>query len=534
MAAAGALATGAGVMLAVAHLALLPALIAGTARPALEVRRSGPLVADAPSLAGVVADGADAEVSHDGEGPGLVWTRWRVRYRGGIERAVGGFQLVGPFQDVTAPPCSGRLVVGQRLLDDGAAGAGTVAAVITRELTAALAGMEHFAIGRFRRVDRVRVRWAELLEQPFDLAMFPKTALRAPRPTGYLRADAVVVFDRVRVPVTLGAILRLDDGRPAVTVGVRARLDFDSGVMRWLNDKIGGDRLATRLASGQLDTTLLGALGPPPPLLLPGGRQLVFEPCSDRAVEVHSGAWAAVPLRWKLGGPVAPPSATAKAAPIRPPRRGPVVFAAPSPTAPLTLDLDLDGLNGLLYELWRTGWLDDTLDSLAVHERFNHDPTVQRYLTLRLSPVRLALPPTLAPGPAGRLRLALALAVNIADADTVTPASAWGVLDLALGASPAGDRLTADVGVSALELTCEPTSGHLVPCYGDVVAAVRNAAAGTHAALGTALADTLGRLFIDQRVGADGVPAALAIHGVRARTDAAGAIRLELAATVAH
>ena len=525
---AGLIATVAGVALAAAHVALVPALIAATARPPLEVRRTGGLVAEpgAATAVGEVIGGAPAVVGHDGDGPGLVWTRWIVRYRGGVERAVGAVQLVGPLQDVSAPPCSGRLIVGQRLLDDGAAGPGTVAAVIARELTAALDGTENFATGRFVRVDGVRVRWAELGDQPFDLAMFPATALRAPRPTGYLRTEATLAFERVRVPVTLGAIVRLDGGRPAVTVGVRARLDFDSRVLRWISEHVGGDRLATRMASGQLDTTLLAALGPPPPVHLPGGGELVFEPCPDRPVEVRADAYAAVPLRWRLGGPVG-------AEAIRPPARGPVAFAPPPADARVVLDLDLDALNGLVYELWRAGWLDRQLDQLAIHDRFNRDATVATYLTLRLSPVRLPLPPTLAPGTDGRLRLALALALNLADGPTVTAATAWGALDVGLGATAAGDRLAADVGVTNLELTCEPSPGRLVPCYGDIVAAVRAAAPDAHAGMGAALADALDQLFVDRRLTTDGAPAALAITGVRAHTDAAGAVRLELDAHVA-
>src|SRR5205085_1877873 len=144
---------------------------------------------------------------------------------------------------------------------------------------------------------------------------FPEAAFRAPRPVGFFRATAVVVFDRVRVPVVIGAVPRVDPrpggtgqgGSLGFTVGVRAKLDFGNQTLDWLNNRVGGDKLVSRAVSAQLDTALLAALGAPPPLELPGGRTLVVELCADQPVTVADDAWAAVPLRWKLGGPVPDP-----------------------------------------------------------------------------------------------------------------------------------------------------------------------------------------------------------------------------------
>ncbi len=521
---AGAIAIGAA--LALAHAALLPALEGATARPALRVTWDGGLVADAPST-GIVAPGVDAIVTRDGAAPGLVITRYTTHYRGGVARSVAAAQLVGPFQDPAAPPCTGRLAVGQRLLDDGAGGPGTIAAIVRRELTAALTGTEAFAIGRFVRVDAVRLRWVRMFDVPFESGMFAATALRTPAPSGYLRGEATVVFDRITAVIVLGLLPRTDGGTVGFTVGVRAHLDLDNGALRWLSDRIGGDRIATRFAEGQLDTALLSALGPPPPLELPGGRRLIVEPCPDRGVEVVTDHHASLPLRWRLTAP--PPGAPA----IRPPHRGPVAWPPPRDDATLTFDLDLDGLNGLLYELWRTGYLDDQLDRLDLAGRFNRDPTVATYLSLRLSPLRLALPPIAAPAPASAdaLRLGLVLAVNVADRDAVVAATALGALDI--GFAP-GDTIRTDVAVTGLELTCHPRPDQLVPCYGDLVAGVRAATADTHAALGAALSTVLTDLFVGRELAADAAPATLVIDRARAKTIAAAqAVRLELDARIA-
>ena len=517
----GAAATVAGLALIVAHLALTPALVAVTAHAPLRVQADGAQVVDAAAGAGGhLLDGAEALEDDDGAAPGLVRHRWRQRYRGGVERAVGRVRLLGPFQDVAAPPCGGRLAVGQRLLDDGHAGPGTVAAIMARELSAALADVDNVAAGPFRTLANLELRWTTRAEHPFELNLFPASALRAPIPTGYLRAAAIAPVARVDVPIVVGALPRIDGGALGFTVAVRARLDFGNRVLDWINARVGGDDVVSRIANGQLDASLLAALGPPPPLELPGGRTLIVELCGDQPVAIVGGSHAAVPVRWHLGGPVI----TAAGETIRPPAHGPIAWPAPDPAAALTLDLDLDGLNGLGYELWRTGYLDELLTSLDLPRRFNDDPLVRDLLSLRLSPLRLALPPTLSTGPGDRLRLALAVAVELADGTLITPALAWGKVEVGLGAaastSPptrATAAITAAVDVAGLDLSCEPNPGLLEPCYGRVVAALRDSTTEVHATIADALGGALTALFVDRRLTADGAPAALAITGARGR-----------------
>ena len=527
----GAAATVAGLALVALHLALAPALVAFTAHAPLRVQVDGAQVVDGAAAGGGghLLDGVRAHEDDDGAAPGLVRHRWRQRYRGGVERAVGRVRLLGPFQDVAAPPCGGRLAVGQRLLDDGHAGPGTVAAVLARELSAALADVDNVAAGPFRKLTKLELRWTTRAEQPFELNLFPASALRAPIPTGYLRASAIARFARVDVPIVVGALPRIDGGALGFTVAVRARLDFGNRVLDWINANVGGDDVVSRIANGQLDASLLAALGPPPPLELPGGRTLIVELCGDQPVEIVGGSHAAVPVRWRLGGPV---EADGRA--IRPPAHGPIAWPPPDPGAALTLDLDLDGLNGLGYELWRTGYLDELLTSLDLPRRFNDDPLVRDLLSLRLAPLRLALPPTLSTGPGDRLRLALAVAVDLHDGALITPALAWGLVDVGLGAAAStSPSITAAVDVAGLELSCEPSPGLLEPCYGRVVAAVRDSTTDVHAAIADALGGALTDLFVDRRLSADGSPATLAITGARGRVLRVGdqaMARVELAA----
>ena len=85
----------------------------------LTVAVDAPLAAQPFSLTGIVplALARRVETRTDSDGPGLDRRRWSIAYRGGYTREVGASQLVGPFQDPDHPPCSGRVIVGQKLLD---------------------------------------------------------------------------------------------------------------------------------------------------------------------------------------------------------------------------------------------------------------------------------------------------------------------------------------------------------------------------------------------------------------------------------
>src|SRR5262249_25297394 len=153
------------------------------------------------------------------------------------------------------------------------------------------------------------------------------------------------------------------------------------------------------------DDALVTSLAPPPPFELPGGQMIRFTYC-DEPPEIADGAWAAMPFAVEIG--------TNQGSTVLPPRLGAGPRPTPRSTTAVALDLDLDALNALLYELWRTGYLDRQLARVGLDRRFNTDPTVTEYLSIRLSPVRLALPPVVGTGPRG-LRLATESHVTVTD-----------------------------------------------------------------------------------------------------------------------
>jgi hypothetical protein len=322
----------------------------------------------------------------------------------------------------------------------------------------------------------LHLRWAELSAHPDDAALV-RTA-----PHGYVRVSATVVFDRVAVPIVVALV---PDG-PGVhfRIAARAELAFDNRVFQWVSDRLGGDRLATRLARRQIDDVITTTLAPPPPFALDDHQQLQFTYCTD-PIQIAEGAYAALPFAVAFTG-----------APVH------VATPLPPPTAePLSVDLTVDALNALLFELWRTGWLDRRLADAGLDRRFNTDPTVTEYLSVRISPPHLALPPVVTPD-GTKLRLAADARLTIADGATTTTGRLYGALTFAFPTS---------VDVGALELSCERTPSVLVPCYGDLVAALRDRGPEFHGALTEQFLKLLDAIFVARHVA--GLPADVTLDG---------------------
>jgi hypothetical protein len=283
----------------------------------------------------------------------------------------------------------------------------------------------------------------------------------------------------------------------------------------------------------------VNALGPPPPLDLGGGRTLRFDYCG-LPPEVADGAYASLPLAVVFTGPTGPDR-------ILPPRLGAAPPVAPPPDGSVTLDLGVDALDAILYELWRTGFLDEELARAGLDRRFNGDPDVQALLSVRLSPLRLALPPMVRARDDGSIRLEAEAVTNIGDGARVTLGRVWGGLDFRF-LDHARDRdharqqqIGVDVTLGALELSCAADGAPraIAPCYADLVGALRDRAGDLHGALTETFARILTELFVGRRLGTDGVPAELEIRGVHVsaypsgRGDGNAIVRFALDAHVA-
>jgi hypothetical protein len=503
-----------GLVLVAAHAVAFVVWVPGCRRPELTLEVPRDLVG---GDGGVLPEDIEhARVTTSGSRPGLHYKRYTVDYRGGFERSVGVASLVGPFQDPARAQCSGRIVVGQRLLDDGNAGPGTIAGEMAKNIAAELAGEEIAGAGEFKRVEKTTLQWAELVKHLEDMPLV------AAAPFGYVRATTTLVFDNLSIPLVVALIPEPALGALRFRIAAHAQVKFDNRVLDWLSDKLGGDKLATRFARREIDNALVTTLAPPPPFDIPGGGKLTFGYC-EGVPEIVDGVSGALPFAVAIGTVAAAPK-------ILPPRRGPAPHV-PLGNGTLAIDLDLDGANALLHELWRSGLLDQQLASAGLDRRFNTDPLVTELLTLQISTPVLALPPLLATS-GDKLQMFADARLTIRDGTEQTVGRVWGGLDFKL-APAAAEAVAVDLG--ALELSCERSPTTLVPCYADLVAAMRDRGSDFHGELTRVFAGLLDDIFVDQRVGASGLSADLVIRGVTVSTitaDSNGSLHLELAAAL--
>jgi hypothetical protein len=339
-------------------------------------------------------------------------------------------------------------------------------------------------------------------------------------PHGYVRAAATLVFERVNVPLTVALLPEPSTKQLAFRIATRAELAFDNRYVQWVSDELGADRLASRLAQRQIDSALVTALAPPPPFTLPGGQTLRFTYC-DEPVDIVDGAYGALPFAVAIGRAGDPR--------ILPPRVGHGPRVAPPADTALGLDVELDALNALLYELWRGGFLDRQLAAAGLDRKFNADPTVRELLSVRLAPPTLSLPPVVSVE-GDDLRLGAEARVAIHDGATTTWGRVWGGLVFRF----APPLRAVDVQLDQLALACERAPTTRVPCYSDLVGAIAGRTSEFHAALTQSFTALLSNIFVG-RIGAAGIPAELVIRGVIPSLQTAGdraTLHLELAGEV--
>jgi hypothetical protein len=521
-----------GAALLAAHAAALPLLVARAERPSLIVDVGAPRRAAGERLevAAALPDGLAARTALylDGQkvgpagflpelvrrpvAPGLHRIEWRAGYRGGVERRVGWSQLTGPYQDPAHPPCGARILFGQRLLDDGAAGPGTLAHLVAGLIDRELDGFDRWPVGSYQRVKSLALAWVG-----------PQGGAR-----GHLRVAVDLALSAATIGLTVELAPRIERGELVLEPHTEARVDLDNPVYQWAVDLVHGDQILSRLARRQIAGALDDLLTVPPPLDLGGGRRLELAFCEGRDVEIASGQYAAVWLAARLDQAALAGAARGRAA-------GPVLLPAEPPlatrplAAPIAIELDGNGLNGLLYVLWATGYFEDALAEAGVVDRFHRDPVVADLLSVRVRGPILPLPPTVSAArrPGASYELAIASSFWLADGDLLTPAHLFGRAGFELRPRIADLALT----LGELGLTCEPEPGRLAPCYPELAAALIARAPELHGDLSAWFARVMTELLVGRDLTPPDAPARYRIE----RTDLVpppagrhGPLRLEL------
>ncbi|MBP9089358.1 MAG: hypothetical protein KBG15_24765, partial [Kofleriaceae bacterium] len=496
----------AGALLVGLHVVALATFGRNCRSPNLSVDLQGAMADQKRSLTGTVPAQLRARTVQRWEspdGPGLQRVRWSIERRGGQIESVAATQLVGPFIDPAHVPCSGRVVVGQALLQlaNGEPSTGTVAAVLAPLIDDNLRGVSVFGIGAYRRVGALTVTWAQESKHADDRSMLPPAQAGADR--GYARITFDLHFDRIVVPMVLALLPEVHAGQLTMKMYSRGRVEIGNRVLQWASDKLGGNQLVTKLARQEMGQLVLNALAPPPPVALPGGGTLVFTYC-DQPLQIVDRKYASLPMAVQIMALPAAPT-------ILPPVFGPTPWPAVPATTKLALDLSLDGLNSIIFECWRQGLLDRVLGDAGLDRSFNTDPLVTEFLSVRISPLRMALPPVVSVQAGQLIVSSLAVATL---ADQAAPAKLLGHVWSQLALQFAGTAALPHVSLQALALTCEPRVGHLEACYPLLTQAVAGRTKQFDSRLTNALAGVLSSIFVGTEFTAPEVPGTLQLSEV--------------------
>ncbi len=449
--------------------------------------------------------------------------RWSEHYRGGFERSVATSQRIGPRQTNQAPVCGIRMRVHQRMLDDGDPTHPTIANLVKQQLGSELKNLSAWPIGHFIDVTQVHLRWTENNKAPPDGTVFGIPLARAARQLILLQLE--LRFSRANVPLTIGLIPELIDGKLRLRTYVNADVVGNNRVYRFVLDALGGDARATQIISSELSHALVELLAPPPPLVFANDYSISLRYCPNQPLVIRDGHYAELPLDVELihrGKRFPPGRFTPAEASALLPTNDRASHTDANANTMLELDIDTNGLAALVHQMWGNGFLHNVFDSLALADRFNNHPTVVQLLSIRIRDLELAGPPVLEPlrdsdgnfiqgtfSIATELKLTIVDGGNAVDGGNVnednasspvlaTPAHLFARLQFTLAND--GHHLIETASVTDVSLTCLGPTGRLRSCYDLIGSQLRSYAPQIAKVVVKQLELSFASLFVDRKL----------------------------------
>lgn len=521
-----------GIALALATCALFPQVLKFFERSALIVQVDADEVSPGPYF---VLDGEDLHndtlgslqidtpgtTLSDELAPGLHYGSWTQKYRGGKTRSVGHAQLIGPFQDPQAPPCSTHLLIDQSFLDDGSKGKApsehTLAHIVRTQIAGELQSIDMWPLGAFQSMGRLSLQWTRWGDKGEHKPWQQRLRIANPEstPQGHLAIDFTAKFQKGEVPLHLKMTPIIESQSLRFEITVRAKLDLDNRLYQWVADLFDGNDRASKLIKSQIRSELRSLLDKPPPIPLGNGAFLPLEFCQGRQIIFSEQGYAAVPLAIGLGQKLPSP---------------PLLKSTERPTSlpmdsGLAVEIDENGLNAILHALWASSILDTHLGDSLVRS-FNEQETVQNFLSLRLREAFFHLPPTITL--ADEFHLRAAASVVIEDGESKNDARLFTQISFGLDVlQPSEQGDSPKLSLRQIELTCLESKARLASCYAGLMGQVRANQAPLQDLLTTSFSRLLTNLLTKREFSDSSTPGRYLLDHVRFRS-AEGRIRAQL------
>lgn len=509
-----------GVGLVLLHALFLTDFINAWKRPELEVRlaSSNPVIPSGPwSVPAQIPPGVGETLYIDGKvqstptpnlPSGMRHLSWRKTYQGGFVRSAGLTVLAGTPQTPEQLPCGARISMGQSLLDDGTNNPHTLANIVKRIANTQMKGTSVPVLGAFQEITSIEMWWSAKTEK--DPAA--------------VRILLSILFEKGEVPVSFWLMPTLQDGKLTLSRYASARVNGTGWFEKLASFVVRGDSFASDVAQEQLD--LVGSLveeflQKPPPFPLGDGKFLQLAYCKGKQFEITEREAATIPL-----AVVPPAGAKIPAITLALPQSFPALSKAP-----LSLDVDLETLNGVLHFLWVNGYFEKALQEVGAKEWLNSKAKEYQFLTLRLGSIDLSLPPVVEPGVGeAPFSVGLEAAITLEDRGEKTPAKFFARLGLGIEAKNKS-KIDASLSIEDTALTCEPSPNLLRPCYSDIFSELQRHTPEFSSPLATFLGDYLSELLRHLSLSDPSVPLRFDISDANIRSFKASktrGLRLEL------
>jgi hypothetical protein len=448
-----------GALLVLGHVWALPRILASFQKPSLSVEVSLPsLVPEGsleinakipPAINPIFLVDNTPQKKSPFLKSGMRHLSWKVLYRGGFVREVGTTLLVGEPQKPDDPPCGARVVIHQKLLDDGTSNPKTFANVLREMANSQMQGMSVPVLGALQEIRSVRIWWSAKTDKD------PKA----------LRILMEAAFEKGVVPLSFWLMPHIENGELILSRYASARVEGAGWLEKAAAFIVRGDSFATNIAQEQIDIAgnmVEEMLRKPPPFPLWDDTAIQMVYCKGQDIEITEREAASIPLAVVL-----PKEATVPAITLSLPLQTPVLSSAP-----LSLDMNLETLNGVLHFLWVKGYFVKALQDLDAKNWLNGQAGKHQFLTLRLADIEVSLPPVLEVSTGDKpFWVGLEASLQLKDREKISEAKLFSRFSLGLG-STKEEAIDVDLSLEDEALTCEE-KGVLLPCYADLFAELK-------------------------------------------------------------
>ena len=430
---------------------------------------------------------ADKRVDFEaiGKEEGLIHRRWTRRYMGGKSESVGTTEYLQPKTENAGHACSIQIGIRKSTLNDFEKGLGKlVKDKVTLAINSNDWGKLTWGLGDYKRSNLVKIEALSLAES--------KRWARHKRKQGAGRTGLLVLhlnveFSRVTFRVEVALSLNTTDNGLKVDSYVTLEPLLESRLMRWLSSKLDSANRLSQFVGPRVESKINAVFDVERQVSIKKDYSIGLKPCPDPVGFDHE---TFVFLNVQIESPIDQNHKTA--------------FSWEQSTIPqeeYAMAINEHGLDALVYHLWASGLLGDTLSDLVTNKLAKR-PEWSRLLTLKILNFEVRLPPALVFETSNGAGFRITADLMLMDGDTSTEAEWFAQVDFE---SLAFGEEAKQLSMSKATLSCIGKEEERVPCFQMIFDEVTQVFNDNGEMLAQLLKRQLQRIVGAYRVGKEGI-----------------------------